>query len=117
MGYMRHHAILVTTAIDALARAAHVKALSLFDATLVSGVQESIVNGYHSFAIFPDGSKEGWQDSDAGDRNRAAFLAWADTQRYEDQSTSLDWVEVQYGDDDHETCIVHDSDAYAREKG
>lgn len=109
MGYMRHHGILVTSGIDNLIELAHTKAVEIFDG-MVSPLCAEQVNGYRSFAVFPDGSKEGWGDSDQGYANRDTFKAWLNTQRYEGGSTSLDWVEVQYGDDEHETCIVADSD-------
>lgn len=112
MGYMRHHGFLVTTHNEKIAEKAHAKAVEIFG-HLVSEVRESKMNGYQSFsafAVYPDGSKEGWGDSNEGDKNRATFKAWLNMNRYEDGSTPIDWVEVQYGDDDHETCIIEDSD-------
>jgi len=117
MGYTRHHAILVTTYKEQLTKTAHEKAKTIFEDTLISPVQESVINGYHSFAIFPDGSNEGWGDSEMGDENRAMFIAWLETQRFEDRGSPYDWVEVQYGDDEWETCIVNDSDALLRTEG
>jgi hypothetical protein len=116
MGYMRHHAILITTFSEEDIKSAHEKAVEIFGDT-VSEVRESKINGYRSFAVFPDGSKEGWTDSDAGDSQRAQFVAWLNEHRYEDNSTSYDWVEVQYGDDNHETKIINDSDELIRTEG
>lgn len=117
MGYMRHHAFLVTTFDQGRAQAAHEKAMGIFG-QLVSELNESIVNGYYSFAIFPDGSKEGWGTSDQGDEGRALFRNWLELQRYEDYSSPYDWVwvEVQYGDDNRETRIVADSDTLPEKK-
>ena len=112
MGYIRHHGMLITTYKEELTAQVRAKAVEIFG-DLVSEARESTINGYWSFAVFavfPDGSSEGWPDSDKGDRNRATFKTWLNTLRYEDGSTSVDWVEVQYGDDDHETCIIADSD-------
>ncbi len=117
MGYMCHHAILITTYDEHHATRAHDRAETIFEDTLVSPVQESVINGYYSFAIFPDGSKEGWSASDKGDEHRTMFIAWLEKQRNEDRSSWYDWVEVQYGDDDLATRIVNDSDALIREKG
>lgn len=116
MGYMVHHAILVTTFDEQAAKVAHKKASEIFDRLVsgITGISESLVNGYHSFAIFPDGSKDGWEDSDEGDEHRAAFVAWLETQQYEDRSSRYDWVEVQYGDDNGKTMIINDSDAWQR---
>lgn len=41
---------------------------------LLVGPVQSVVNGYLSFAFLPDGSKEGWEDSDLGDEFRQRFI-------------------------------------------
>ena len=111
MGYMLHHAILITSWDDEkLAKAR--EAVVLLGAQygmegLVSPVCEAHMNRYASFAIFPDGSKEGWEASDEGDSFRGAVVAYLDTERYEDGSSNLHWVEVAYaGDEPDETRIV-----------
>jgi hypothetical protein len=82
MGYMRHHAIIcsgpapikdegapwissIAEYVTSLQRA-HDKATAIFGDT-VSPIVISPVNGIGSFFIAPDGSNEGWEDSDAGD--------------------------------------------------
>lgn len=119
MGYMVHHAILVTTFDEQRAKIAHKKAIEIFDnlvSEVVTQMRESVVNGYHSFTVFPDGSKDGWTDSDTGDQHRAAFIEWLESQRYEDRSSPYDWVEVQYGDDNGDTKIINDSEAWKRKE-
>ncbi len=117
MGYMRHHAIIVTgsdyPAALASIEEAHLRAMGLFGPRCTPLVQTSI-NGYLSFFIAPDGSKEGWPDSAKGDENRAELITWMDTQRYQDGSSVLYWAEVQYGDDAKETKIVSHSDEVER---
>lgn len=108
MGYMRHHAIVVTSYDEKQIAQAHSKASSL--GCNPSEIKEAKVNGYGSFFVPPDGSKEGWTESDDGDDRRTAFVDWLDAQRFEDGSTSLDWVEVQYGDDNRHTAIIRHSD-------
>ena len=117
MGYTRHHAFLVTTYDKKMAEAAHRKAQEIFG-DLVSELSKPAMNGFISFAVFPDGSKEGRTDSDRGDANRAAFKTWLDEQAYEDGSTSYDWIwlEVQYGDDDDENKVVADSGEERRKR-
>jgi hypothetical protein len=115
MGYMRHHAIIVTSYADKI-DAAHAKAVAIFD-DMVTPVVKSHTNGYGSFMVVPDGSKERWEASKIGDACRDEFVEWLNTQRYSDDSTSLKWAEVQYGDDEYETRIVRDSDAIARSRG
>lgn len=114
MGYMRHHAIVVTSWKEDLLKQAHDKALEL--EMSVSNITDVVTNCYQSFLIAPDGSKEGWDESDKGDENRREFIEWADGQRYDDDSTALSWVEVQFGDEELETVIVADSDARRRNR-
>lgn len=112
MGYIRHHAILVTGADYPQAQewlqAAH--RLAIAAGCDVSPISRPTMNGYQSFTVFPDGSKEGWIESDAGDARRHAFLEWMDKARHEDGSTGVKWVEVQYGDDEGVTRIVRHSE-------
>ena len=126
MGYMRHHAIIVTgwpltrlNLSEGLAadpplsiEEAHKVATEIFG-PLVSPIIPARINAYHSFCIAPDGSKEGWSESDEGDAQREAFKQFLNEHRYEDGS-GIDWVEVQFGDDDLQTVIMADSDAVPR---
>jgi len=109
VGYMRHHAIVVTSHPD-LAKKAHAKALGLFGLSRVSPIINSSSNSYASFFVSPDGSKEGWPESDKGDDLRELFVEWLREQYYEDGGTSIDWAEIQYGDEDHEAALVGSGD-------
>jgi hypothetical protein len=60
--------------------------------------------------VAPDGSKEGWDNSNTGDEQRAELVAWLESQRYDDGSTSLDYAEVQFGDDDNDARILRCGD-------
>jgi hypothetical protein len=102
MGYQRHHAIIVTSFLDENLDAAHRKAVRIFGEA-ASPIIESEQNGYRSFFVAPDGSKEGWLESVAGDADRNKFVKWLRGKR-------LDWVEVQYGDDEGQTVVVRHSD-------
>jgi hypothetical protein len=116
MGYMTQHAIIVTSWESELLKEAHRKAVTTFDSP-VSMMSPETVNGYRSFFVAPDGSKEGWPESEAGDNQRDSFIEWMEGQRSDDDyRSSLSWVEVQYGDEDYETKIIRDSDQYARER-
>ena len=110
MGYMRHHAIIVTSWSSELLNMAYDRAKIIFPK--VSFIIGSEVNGYKSFFVPPDGSKEGWNSSDKSDSRREEYIDWLDAQRYDDNSTSLDWVEVQYGDNERETRIIRHSDEH-----
>lgn len=110
VGYERHHGILITSWSEPHIRAAHEEALRTFEKCPVSDVTEGVTNDYRSFAIFPDGSKEGWATSDEGDTERARYIEWLRTQEYDDGSSALAWALVQFGDDDLVSKIVCDSD-------
>ena len=111
MGHIRHHAIIVTgyknTDINRARRKA--KKLSL----AVSNIVNSPVNGYMSFFVAPDGSKEGWAESYTGDENRIEFINYLQSIRYTDTSSPLSWIEIFYGDDDKIADIIqHDGQFY-----
>jgi hypothetical protein len=118
MGYMRHHAIVVTGVhYDSMGanniKTAHAKAASIFK--WVSPLSPVCMNGFQSFFIPPDGRKEGWDESDEGDRERRCFISYLESIKYEDGSSPVDWIEVQFGDDDWKTMVVHDSDEKRRD--
>ena len=104
MGYIRHHGIAVTSWNDELIKKAYKKATRIFKSR-TSNIIESDVNGYKSFFIAPDGSKERWEESDIGDVQRKKFKEWINKQAYEDGSNSLSFCEFFYGDDNGESLI------------
>ena len=106
MGYIRHHAIVVTGWRSDEVEEAHGEAVELGCAC--SPVVASRTNGYVSFCVFPDGSKEGWDESEQGNDRRNGLILWMR------ERVDLDWVEVQYGDDERETKIVRHSDEDSR---
>lgn len=108
MGYMVHHAIIVTTDFADI-DAAHRKASELLG-DLVSGVVHSGVNDCRSFFIAPDGSKEGWNESDKGEEARHKFINWLAAQTYQDGGNPFRWVLVQYGDDSLVSAVLDSSD-------
>lgn len=106
MGYILHHAIVVTSWNQTLIAEAHEVAKA--NGFNPSEITPCAVNGYRSFFVPPDGSKEGWEESNERDSGRAGLTGWLDRQRHEDGSTSLKWVEVAIGcDDPDDTEIVN----------
>lgn len=104
MGYMRHHAIVVTSAFEERLKLAYEFAIECNE--VVTPVTDKTMNSYQSFAVMPDGSKEGWTESEIGDRGRDMFIAWLCLQ----EGGYLAWTEVQFGDDNRETKICRHSD-------
>ena len=98
MGYIKHHGIAVTSAIDELIEEAHTQAKSIFKER-ASEILNSETNGYKSFFIAPDGSKEGWETSHKGDEQRDTFVKWINSKAYEDGSNSISFCEFFYGED------------------
>lgn len=107
MGYMRGHTIVVDSWNAEMIATAQAKATTIFP--WVSPLSPPAVNMHQAFFIPPDGSKEGWADSEDGDRRRSDFKQWLREQSYEDGSTALRWVEVQFADDENVTVVIdHD---------
>ncbi|WP_439132501.1 hypothetical protein [Polaribacter sp.] len=98
MGYIKHHAITVTSSIDELIKEAHSKAKDIFKER-TSEILNSKTNGYKSFFIAPDGSKEGWEESNKGNKQRNTFVDWINSKACEDGSNSISFCEFFYGED------------------
>ena len=103
MGYMRHHTIVccgmcfdIEKMVDI--KTAHKKAKTIFP--YVSPLSPEGLNHYQSFFIPPDGSKEGWTEADRGNENREKFIQWLKSIRFDDGSSLVSWVEVQFADDE-----------------
>lgn len=123
MGYMRHHAIIVTSFDEKRLKRAHRKLKAIIkshndDSALqvsmaVTPISKGTVNGYASFMLAPDGSKEGWPQSDRGNVVRNEFVTWLNEQAFDDGSNCLTYVEVQFGDDDGRNKVLRsDRDTY-----
>lgn len=110
MGYMRHHAIVVTGPAEEMPRLAHRVSKITDEICFTSLTTPTSTNGYQSFLVAPDGSKEGWAESNEGDKIRGKVKEYLRSLAYPDGSTSFKWVEVQYGDDNKETVVIDHSE-------
>jgi hypothetical protein len=107
MGYMRHNAIIVFASSYVMEREgapdvdAFRRSLPEEWRRLVVGPVMTVVNGDYSFAFLPDGSKEGWPDSDRGDEYRRQFLGLFSF-AYDDGSSPFDVlvVNARFGGDE-----------------
>ena len=97
MGVVKHNAIVVV-GFDCIPKhdinAVHSLAINIFG-NLVSEIVNGVCNGYKSFFIAPDGSKEGWEDSIIYDEKREEFYRRVD-------KSYVDIIEVRFGDD----CVM-----------
>lgn len=112
MGFIRHKAMIVTGGGERLKKA-HKKAKAIFKKNKVetSNITEIInsgMNGYESFAILPDGSKEGWPDSNLADKCRNELKEWLKN----NQEGWNEWVEVSFGNDGGRANITEDNTMY-----
>jgi len=110
MGFIRHDAIVVTSWSDADIEAAHARALTCFEETCaeVTNITGAAMNGYRSFLVAPDGSKEGWTDSDDAEDAREDFVAWL-----QEDGPLVSYIEVRFGGDEPDEASVrrpHDGD-------
>ena len=107
MGYIRNQAMIVSGWSAKHVLRAHSAAISVFDehglCRLVSGLTQHAANGGAAFFISPDGSKEGWEPSNNGDKARAQFIEWL--RGKEACDLYLDWCEILLGGDDGEYCV------------
>lgn len=108
MGYMRHHAIIVTGCLDGYVERAFARAASL--GMKPTPISAETTNGYRSFLVPPDGSKERWDESDEGDSKRERLIVFLNSLRYDDKSSPVDWIEVQFGDDERVSKVTRHSD-------
>ena len=105
MGYIKNHAIIVTSYDNEAVEKAHKEAIKLFG-EIVSNIRPSAINDHSSFAILPDGSKEGWAESDNHDDLRKQFREWTKTLDFEDGSNPLKWVEVWFDEEDEKGIVT-----------
>lgn len=114
MGYIKHHAIIVTSWQNEKIKEAHQKAKEIFErnfiadgngSKLISDILKGVINDQSSFFIAPDGSKEGWPTSDNGDNARKEFLDWLQKDK-----NDCDYVELMFGGDDEEESVVRSKD-------
>jgi hypothetical protein len=68
------------------------------------------INGYTTFVLMPDGSKEGWPPSDAMDQWREAFKDAALVSGFPTV------VQLAFGGDDKETIIEYTTDSWTEDE-
>jgi hypothetical protein len=93
MGTIQHESILMMAFGQEAEDLLYEKAceLGLEDHILIG---DPVHNGYRPVVIIPDGSKEGWEDSDEMQENRNNFVSWLKSLTY----PVCDWCRVEWGD-------------------
>lgn len=101
MGYIKHHAIVLTSWKYEHLEAARAKAEEL--GLRPTELTNEVTNGYRSFMVPPDGSKEGWEESEGGEQRRQTFRGWLYAQS---EDLYVEWCEVAYGSDDCNAAVT-----------
>jgi hypothetical protein len=112
---IRHHTLIVTVHDQKLAEKLRQQISDLYKKNmeakngfqLISPIVGSLIGGYYTFFIAPDGSKEGYDLSDDGDRIRAKVIALLDSFKSENGAYPVNYVELYFGDDTEPAAILH----------
>lgn len=111
MGHSVYHAIVVSGWKAEAIKEAHLLAVSLDMSP--TEIVKSPWEGVTSFLVPPDGSKEGWEESDDGDSRRERFIGLLKSKW---DGKWWDWVEVAFGADEREEPRIESSSAEAKEE-
>lgn len=114
MGYMAHHAMVFTSWNREALEKVHVEARSY--GAKCTPIIEGNINSEYSFLLAPDGSKEGWEDSDLGDKRRQRIAAFIETLNCGDGSNPISWVSVRFGGDEPDRAEIEMRNKGGREK-
>ena len=95
MGVIQHDIVVATTWFPNDIE--NIKKQDFFDKDkfLISKPQ---MNGIYTVCLISDGSKEGWPDSESGDKLRQQFIAWMESCAYGDGSNRWIYAEVSMGE-------------------
>jgi hypothetical protein len=112
---IRHHTIVVTSNDRPKLESLRKKIFTLYSekmeakkgAQLVSPLVDSLINNFSTFFIVPDGSKEGYDASDDGDRIRKLVIELINNEIKADGENDIRFVELFYGDDEREAKILN----------
>lgn len=103
MGYMCHHAIVVTSWKKEAVEAAHVKAVELFGqfGSIVSNICKATTNGYYSFLTIASRASSPALEVSQPSLLPSGAIRWIEHGPccYEDGTHPFDWCEVQFNDD------------------
>lgn len=108
MGMITHDALVFT--FGELEPAQRLRDLATELGLQCTNIVTSRSNGYSSFLVIPDGSKDSWETSDECDVARGELLLHAETKA---DVSPCEWVHVRYSHD-HEYALLDDSSVAQR---
>ena len=97
MSHVVHSAILVTGMIESHLTMAYNEAKRL--GLHIIGPSDPMINGYRTFIVQSNGSKDGWEEGDEDQVMRDRFEQWLITQTLPDSPVVLEWCRISYGYD------------------
>lgn len=103
MGYIAHHSIVVT-GMEKDVTEIQLKAIEIFGVDDISPIMMARTNHYFSFFIQPDGSKEGWDESNEGDSLREQFIEYL-MKSGSSKGPYCYWVEVRYDENERKEIV------------
>lgn len=99
MGVINHNAIIATTWNEKEAKRIKKFVSSLNpDSKKLFLFGKQVMNRTITVAMVPDGSEEGWDESNKGDKLRTKFIKELKKNDYEDGSSPWKFVEISYGE-------------------
>lgn len=103
MGVINHNAIIVIGFDDSVDKA---RDLAIAEGLIVTNVVNSPANGYRSFMIAPDGSKEGWETSDEFNEKRENIKTLYRNWIKNSDTFFIEFIEVAFGEINENGTIV-----------
>ena len=115
MKNIQHHAIIVTSNDKESLGLVRNEVLRLYKSNmeaknssqLVGPIIDSLINKFCSFLIAPDGSKEGYDASEDGNRIRKKIVEFLNSIAEADGSNTIKFVEVEFGNDERTARVVN----------
>lgn len=115
MKNIKHHSIIITVKDFKMAEKIKNEVAFLYKKNmeakngfeLISPIIPGLINNYYSFFISPDGSKEGYDLSDDGDKIREKTIQLLNRYLSMDPTLELNYVELFYGDEDNAPQILN----------
>ena len=108
MGYIKHN-VMIFTSWDKRNLIKVRKFATTLLGSLVTNIKSSNVNSTFTFFIAPDGSKEGWTESDIADDCRQKIADFVNSMAYSDGSNVITFVDVSYSNDDREVLVANNN--------
>jgi len=113
MSQYKHHAILITTRDKKLIDELRIKVRDFFlkgmqaktGINLVGDITPSIIGGFYTLVIYPDGSKEGYETSVEADKIRAKIIETIKEMNSKKGCEEIRFAEVSYGSDSEPSAV------------